>query len=245
MTRVVAESNGAGVITTSWSEMMSPEELTTYLFAAAAEEAWSPGAMPAEEFSDRFVRQFFGTDSPEISAAMARIGRHPTPLGYTSEDRTDLCERGSEADRENFPELLDRRILTFMKEPEEAIAELSNIVCDASKARRLLEKIRRRVTRNRHTFDHLALAAETLEHKARRAILIRAAEDASNTRGRERAKLEERLALCAAETQNLRRKSRRLFGKSYRSYSVDRRNAVVFEGEKEKMEEYRKRLLSQ
>jgi len=245
MTRVVAENHGDGVITTSWSEMMSPEELTTYLFAAAAEEAWSPGAMVPEEFSERFVRQFFGTDSPDISAAMARTGRHATPLGYTSEDRTDICERGSEADRETLPELLGRRIEAFLKKqtPGEAIEELSSIAADASAARNLLTKARKSVTRNLHTFNHLVLAAATLEHKAQRAILICRAEEALTIRGQGCGKLVEKLSVCARETAGLRNRIRRLFEKSYRSYSVDQRDAILFEGEVEKIEAYRKRLL--
>jgi hypothetical protein len=225
--------------------MMSPEELTTYLFAAAAEEAWSPGAMLPEEFSERFVRQFFGIDSPDISAAMARIGRHATPLGYTSEDRTDICERGSEADRETLPELLDRRIETFLKKqsPGEALEELSSIEADASAARNLLTKARNRVTRNLHTFDHLVLAAATLEHKTQRAVLICRAEEALKIRGQGSRKLVEKLAGCSGETARLRNRNRRLFEKSYRSYSVDQRDAILFEGEVDKLNEYRRRLL--
>ena len=247
MTRVVAQNEGAGVVSTSWSEMLSPDELTMYLFAAAAEEAWAPGAMPPVGFPERFTLQFFGSASPGIPAAMDRISRHIPPLAYTSEDRTDIQARGQAAGRESLKELLDIRIRKFMNGPglPGRRADMAGARRDAERALALLRRARRSVTRNRCTYEHLVLAAELLVHKARQAELFYRVEEVLRDGGRTR---ESREGLCAAlahlgrEMSRLRTRTGRLFAASYIPYGVRDRNAVLFEGEREKVREYQNRL---
>lgn len=247
MTRVVARNQGTGVLTTSWSEMLSADELTLYLFAAAAEEAWAPRAIAAESFPERFTKQYFGSDEPGIAVAMDRIGRHGMPLGYTSEDRTDIRERGQAAGRESLSELLDIRIRAFVDGDglPARRAELGEALRDAEEALALLRRAGPGVTRNRPTYDHLVLAAETLSHKARQAELFCRAEELLRKRGRSPARareLREDLAECARAKSRLRKRIRGLFTAGYADYSVRDRDAIVFEGEAEKIREYRKRL---
>ena len=249
MTRVVAKHAGAGAITTSWSEMMSPDELTIALFAEGAEAAWAPDSTHPRCFAERFAQEHFGGSSPQIATAMDRIGRHAPPLAFKSEDRTDIMERGQEADRESLVELLDRRIRRYLDEPglPDRRAATATVGRDAASALDLLKAARRGVRRNRLAFDHLVLAAETLQHKARQAELFCRAELALGSTRRSIARdrnVADGLAACGREATRLRRRLRELFSRSYDADSVRRRDAVVFEGEAERRRTYRKSLLA-
>jgi len=248
MIDVVAENNGPGVISTSWSEMLIPNELIRYAFLASAEYSWSPKSVTLETFQAKFLHRYFGCDDSNLLAAMYLVANKHPPLCYRYEDHTDTKQRDWLAERETLKQLLDVRIEKMCNDPDpdKLAAELSQIVEDAEKALALLKNSRNKVKRNRHTVDHLILAARMSKHKAGQALLFLEIETALQrkvSRGSTVANgLARRLATLGREINSLMADTRALYQKTYKRYSVEARNRLVFEGEREKIEEYQRRL---
>lgn len=248
MIELVAENDGLGVITTVWTDTLLPSELTLYSLIATAEYCWSPKSITLEEFQERFLDQFFMCGESDILSAMYLISKKDPPLGYVCEDRSDLMARGQYADKETFKELLDKRIPRFCNDPKigETISELHQMIDDAEKAAAILERSRKNVKKNRHTLDHMIFAARMLKHKARQALLFLDIEETLETKFKASSscvkKLLRRLSALEKELKTLICEHRTLFEKTYWKSSVEKRIKTVFEGELEKVKEYREVL---
>ena len=250
MIDLVAENNGPGVISTSWSEMLIPNELIRYAFIASAEYCWSPKSITLEKFQEKFINQYFMCQDSDILCAMYLIAKKDPPLCYRSEDKSDVKERGWFAEKETLKEMLDVRIKKFCTnpDPDKAVSELRQMLDDAQKAAAILGKSRKNIKKNRHTFNHLVLAACMLKHKARQALLFMDIETALKNKVKSNSAVAKtllrQLSALEREIKTLIFENRALFEKTYMKSSVEDRNRTIFEGELEKTEEYQSCLKS-
>jgi len=248
MIDLVAQSSGTGVITTAWTEMLVAEELIFYLLVYSAEYCWSPNAITLDKYNAKFVQQFFGCDDRDIIIAMNLIGNNNPPLCYTSEDHSDIKERGGHyAESETHKIMLENRIKTLFAKTNivEAIEKLKRAKRDIRSAKEILQKCAPKIKKNRLIFAHLNLAAEMVDHKTDQALLFIAAEQLLTRRQKPaaaRAALKRKLSALKKQLVALRSENRRLFSRSYKKPGVEKRLDTVFKGEAQKIDEYIERL---
>ncbi|MCX6992509.1 MAG: family 20 glycosylhydrolase [Kiritimatiellaeota bacterium] len=246
MIRVAAENNGLGVINTSWSEMASPEELALYPMIATAEFAWSCGRLSPATFDQKFSRQFFGMPDTRLIAAMKTVGARNPPLCFCTGERADLCAKGDFAPtRGSYKTLLDKRIASAFSAPElpDLLAELARLRTATQDALNVLNELKRQVVVNKEVFHHLVLAARNQLHKIEQFFIFQSAEKKVHSVApiapRERKQILAQLAKLAQDARHLKRANEKLFSKTYTPSSVRSRSAMMFEGELEKMRDYR------
>lgn len=251
MIDTVVRNEGKWVLTTSWSEMLAAEETCFYLFAALGEYSWSHQGTTLFHFNEKFSRYAFGVEDPLLIDALFLLGQFEPPLCYTSEDRSDICERGMYADAESFKELVDNRIkklvaLSDSKFQAERV-KLGEITNNARKALEIVTLQKKRIRRGRAIVDHIGHGAQVLLHKVGQAelflemeCLLKKKNPGSSQSLRDASK---RLAQLEKDLKVLRQKDRRLFGRTCTPDGVQDRAAKVFQGELEKIFEYKDRIV--
>jgi len=243
MIQTVSRNSGPGVITTTWSEIGSPEELTLYPLVAAAEFCWSGDQIQPDTFDRKFAREFFGSEDPRLIHAIRSIGTREIPLMYNVGQRADLCDKGGVNPVDvTYAMLFDRRIAETLASPDlpNVKVELAAIRTDVESALAFLRSNRRSIRRNRHVYDHLVLAARTIIHKIDLFFLVCAVERGAQSTSR----LRDRCRTLLADMRRLQSDHERLSSKTYRRTGVRKRIAMMFEGEMAKMKDYLARLQS-
>ncbi len=249
MIQVVAEHGGLGVINTSWSEIASPEELTLYPLIATAEFSWAHGRLLPVTFDQKFIRRFFGSSDPRLTATIKAIGGKTPPLCFCTGDRPDLCDKGGFLPiSETLKGMLDIRIKKAMSSAEllTTLAEFREIQTEVREGLIFLNKLRRKIKDHHHLYDHLILAARTVLHKIEQFFLFYSIEKklCSNpgTKESQAVHLRKQLRELIKVARHLKQENEKLFLKTYSLSSVKARSAMMFEGELEKMDEYLKIL---
>jgi hypothetical protein len=250
MIDTVVQNEGAWVLATCWSEMLAADETCSYLFAALGEYSWSHQGTTLSRFNEKFSNYAFGVDDPLMIDALFLLGQFEPPLCYTSEDRSDICERGMYADAESFKQLIDNRITKLMglsdSELQTETIRLAEISRNARKILEIANVQRTRIKRGRAIIDHIVHGAQMLLHKAGQAELFLEIEHVlkkTNPRSsRSLRSASRRLAQLEKELKALRHSDGRLFGKTCQAASVQGRAEKLFQGELEKVGEYKGRI---
>jgi hypothetical protein len=252
MIDTVVQNDGSWVLSTSWSDMLCPDEMCLYLFATLAEYSWSHRGTTLREFNEKFSHYAFGTNDSFVIETLSLLGRFEPPLCYRSEDRSDINERGIYADTESYKELVDKRLSTLLKLSESQLEtekiRLHEITRNAKNIINLLNTKKKQIKRGKNIISHIEHGAQVLLHKARQEELFLEIEHIlKNTTIRNQRKMRNtlrQLLQVMQELQALIKEDKRLFNKSYLPACVKDRAQKLFQGEKEKMIEYRDMISS-
>jgi hypothetical protein len=246
MIQTVTKNNGTGVITTSWSEMGSPEELTIYPLVATAEFSWSGSRLLPDDFDRKYCKQFFGHNDPRLMQALRTIGGKDLPLSYNHSQRDDLCEKGGfNPAADYFKEIFSRAVIGMVKSPDfpGISMELKQRQEDLNTALTVLLESKLFIQKNKRLgYNHLILAARTLLHKIDQYFVVCSVEKLLQS-GKPLSKIQKQsmMSRCVkllADIRRLRVDNDVLFIKTYHRVGVQERSAMMFAGEEEKIKEY-------
>ena len=247
MLDTVVQNNGNWAMTTTWSEMLSSDDLCLYLFATLAEHAWSHRGTTRSFFDTKYSSYIHGTQDPFVIEAMFLLGQYEPPICFNSEDRSDVNERGMYGDAESYKELVDKRLARWLKMPESQLEaekiKLNEMIHNANSIIKLLNDRKKQIKKGKNIIKQIEHGAQMLLHKVRQVELFLQIEQVlKNTAVFDHHQIRivlRRLSQLMEEMQALLNQDKRLFAKNYLPLCVKDRTQKLFQGEKEKMAEYR------
>ena len=250
MIGTVQQAKGEGVIVASWLAGGLTMHLAYHPILAAAEHAWLYNGVAEDEFDRKFLACFYGTDAGEIVWAMLQLKESPSLCFNCEDNDVDSLNAFSCYATGNLKRLMDGRIEKLEQNPDriEVLRANQKIHVAARQGVAILEKNARKVTRNRPEYDRLILGATLDLHKSSQVLLFHAAESVlrGENGGQSRLikRLFEKFVAHKREIGVLKKRVTTGFADVLLPSTITDYNAVLFEGEEAKSDDYLERLSS-